>query len=669
MENKEVFMAQKKQVSPQDLYHLEVLTGLTLSPDSRKLVYSRLRVEKETEKKISDIFMVDTRTGKERQYTFGRASDHTPLWSPDGRFLAFLSDRGEEGRFQIFLLPADGGEARPLTSLKGSFASLSWSPDSKWLAFAFRETDPAVLEREQDEKKKKLGIPQRHITSLFYKFDGAGFLPKNKWHIWIVNSKTGKTRQLTKGSFHEEDPVWMPDSKSLLFSSNRTEEPALNPFDEQLYRISLDAKSTEQLTDFKGQKSWASPSPDGKHIAFTGFLGEEPWWKNQGLWIMPSQGGKPVNITREHDLTIASLTLNDTGGAPFFRPVWKRDASAIYFSVPEKGKNLVKEIRISTGEVKDLFAPPGVVGGVAFDEAQKHAAYFLGTATDPNQAAFTDLETGKTTILTRLNAFLANRTLSEPEEFWFSSHGHSIQGWILKPPGFDKKRRYPSILEIHGGPRMQYGFHFMHEFQVLAAQGYVVYFCNPRGSRGYSEDHTAAIWNQWGSVDYDDLMTFADIMEKKPYIDKKRMGVTGGSYGGYMTNWIIGHTRRFKAAVTQRSVSNLLSMWGSSDVNWSFQMEFGGKPPWEDYENFWKQSPMSTMGNAVTPTLVIHSENDLRCDIEQGEQVFVALKYLGVPTEMVRFPDEPHGLSRGGRTDRRIIRLNHILRWFDTYLK
>ena len=164
-------------------------------------------------------------------------------------------------------------------------------------------------------------------------------------------------------------------------------------------------------------------------------------------------------------------------------------------------------------------------------------------------------------------------------------------------------------------------------------------------------------------------MTFADIMEKKPYIDKKRMGVTGGSYGGYMTNWIIGHTRRFKAAVTQRSVSNLLSMWGSSDVNWSFQMEFGGKPPWEDYENFWKQSPMSTMGNAVTPTLVIHSENDLRCDIEQGEQVFVALKYLGVPTEMVRFPDEPHGLSRGGRTDRRIIRLNHILRWFDTYLK
>ncbi|HOO60044.1 MAG TPA: S9 family peptidase [Candidatus Mcinerneyibacteriales bacterium] len=662
-------MADKKNLFPGDLYRLEVLTGLSLSPDGSKLVYSRLRTEKETEKKISDLFMVDTCSGKERQYTFGRASDHTPLWSPDGRFLAFLSDRAEEGRFQIYLLPSDGGEARPLTHLKGSFASLSWSPDAKWLAFAFRETDASVLEREGDEQKKKLGIPERHITSLFYKFDGAGFLPENKWHIWIVNTATGKTKQLTRGSFHEEDPVWMPDSRSLLFSSNRTTEPALNPFDEQLFRISLDGKQTTQLTDFKGLKSWASPSPDGERIAFVGFIGEEPWWKNQGLWIMPSQGGEPVNLTRNCDLTIASLTLNDTGGAPFFRPVWKNDASALFFPVPEHGRNVVKEITLSTGEIRDFLAPKGVVGGLSFDKAQKKAAYFSGTVTDPNQAALTDLETGKTTVLTKLNSFLSKRNVSEPEEVWFSSQGHSIQGWILKPPGFDQRKQYPSILEIHGGPRMQYGYHFMHEFHVLAARGYVVYFCNPRGSRGYSEDHTAAIWNRWGSIDYDDLMAFADFMEKKPYIDKKRMGVTGGSYGGYMTNWIIGHTRRFKAAVTQRSVSNLLSMWGSSDVNWSFQMEFGGKPPWEDHENFWKQSPMSTIGNAATPTLVIHSENDLRCDIEQGEQVYVALKYLGVDTEMIRFPDEPHGLSRGGRTDRRILRLNHILRWFDKYLK
>jgi dipeptidyl aminopeptidase/acylaminoacyl peptidase len=253
---------------------------------------------------------------------------------------------------------------------------------------------------------------------------------------------------------------------------------------------------------------------------------------------------------------------------------------------------------------------------------------------------------------------------------WFEgTTGNDLQGWILKPPSFDPSRAYPAIIEIHGGPRTQYGHLFMHEFYVLAAQGYVVTFCNPRGSRGYGEEHAKAIWNRWGSVDYDDLMAWTDLLEEKPYIDSQRMGVTGGSYGGYMTNWIIGHTDRFRAAITQRSVSNLISMYGSSDFNWSFQQEFGDQPPWEAFESYWQQSPISHIGDATTPTLVIHSEDDLRCPIEQGEQIFVALKKLGVDTEMIRFPDEPHGLSRGGRTDRRVKRLEHILRWFDRYLK
>ena len=209
----------------------------------------------------------------------------------------------------------------------------------------------------------------------------------------------------------------------------------------------------------------------------------------------------------------------------------------------------------------------------------------------------------------------------------------------------------------------------MHEFFFLAAHGYVVAFCNPRGGRGYGEAHAKAIWNSWGTADYDDLMAWTDHVERQPYVDPERMGVTGGSYGGYLTNWIISHTDRFGAAVTQRSVSNLISMYGSSDYNWSFQYEFGDQPPWEAFDSYWQQSPISHIGGASTPTLVIHSEDDLRCPIEQGEQVFVALKKLGVETDMIRFPDEPHGLSRGGRTDRRIERLEHILRWFDRYLK
>jgi len=253
---------------------------------------------------------------------------------------------------------------------------------------------------------------------------------------------------------------------------------------------------------------------------------------------------------------------------------------------------------------------------------------------------------------------------------WFKGDaGNDLQGWIMRPPSYEEGMQYPAILEIHGGPRAQYGDIFMHEFHYLAAQGYVVFFANPRGGQGYGEDHSKAIWNNWGTVDYDDIMTWIEFVSQQPYVDSERLGITGGSYGGYMTNWIIGQTNRFQAAVTQRSVSNLISMYGSSDFNWAFQFEFGNQPPWENMENYWRQSPMKHIGNAQTPTLVIHSENDLRVAIEQGEQVFVALKKLGVDTEMIRYPDEPHGLSRAGRTDRRIDRLNHILRWFDKYLK
>jgi dipeptidyl aminopeptidase/acylaminoacyl peptidase len=273
--------------------------------------------------------------------------------------------------------------------------------------------------------------------------------------------------------------------------------------------------------------------------------------------------------------------------------------------------------------------------------------------------------------LTAVNeGLLKNIDLGQMDEVWVKgASGNKIQGWVLRPPGFRKNSKYPSILEIHGGPRVQYGNFFMHEFYYLAAQGYVVHFCNPRGGQGYGEAHSKSIWRNWGTVDYDDLMAWTDYVRRKPYIDGRRMGVTGGSYGGYMTNWIIGKTDRFKAAVTQRSVSNLISMWGSSDFNWVFQDEINGRPPWAGLDDYWRQSPMKHIGKATTPTLVIHSEQDLRCAIEQGEQVFVALKRLGVETEMVRFPDEPHGLSRGGRTDRRVDRLKHILRWFDRYLK
>ena len=255
---------------------------------------------------------------------------------------------------------------------------------------------------------------------------------------------------------------------------------------------------------------------------------------------------------------------------------------------------------------------------------------------------------------------------------WFkAADGTDLQGWITFPPEFDASQTYPSILEIHGGPQAQYGRFFMHEFYYLAAQGYVVYWCNPRGGRGYGQAHSSAIENRWGTVDYDDVMAWADFMAQQPYIDPTRMGVTGGSYGGYMTSLIIGKTDRFKTAVAQRVVSNLISFYGASDLNATKSERLVGmsQPPWDDIDNYWAQSPLKYIGNAKTPTLVIHSEQDLRCPEDQGTQVFTALKRMGVDTELVLFPEESHGLSRMGRTDRRIARLNHMLRWFDKYLK
>jgi acylaminoacyl-peptidase len=271
--------------------------------------------------------------------------------------------------------------------------------------------------------------------------------------------------------------------------------------------------------------------------------------------------------------------------------------------------------------------------------------------------------------ITGLNsAWLKTVAIAKPQEVWFTSTGKTrVQGWVLKPPSFRRGRRYPGIVEIHGGPNAQYGYTFFHEMQLLAARGYVVFYCNPRGSQGRGKDFSAAIVNAWGTVDYEDIMAGADWFFAQPYVDPKRAGVTGGSYGGYMTNWIVGHTRRFKAAVTQRSVVSLKSFYGTSDLGWNDDREFGG-PPWKNPEGYERMSPLTYAKDVRTPLLILHNENDYRCLIEQAEQLYTTLKVMGKKVEMVRFPEEFHGLSRHGRPDRRIARLEHILRWFHKYL-
>jgi len=574
------------------------------------------------------------------------------------------------------VIPFQGGEARQVTNLKGEIGAFEWSPDGKRFVCQFRKKDKEEIEREKDEQKKKLGVVSRHISRIFFKLDAKGFLPKERWHIWVFDARTGKARQLTEGDVYDEwEPGWAPDGKRIVFCSNRTKDPDLDPDVVELLVISRDGGELRKIPTPFGPKGSPVFSTDGKWVAYYGIEGRGQYWKNDSLWIVPANGkGKARNLTERFDFNVSTWTINDLpGNPPQMPPTWSKDGKRIYFPVAKHGNVFLNSVALD-GRRKSLQAvidEDGVLGACNFSKDQSKLSYFRGDMKNPGDVWVRDMATGRSRRLTQINEnLLKTIDLGQTEEVWFKGAAkNDLQGWILKPPGFNKARKYPSILEIHGGPRVQYGNFFMHEFYYLAAQGYVVYFSNPRGGQGYGEKHSKAINNNWGTVDYDDLMAWTDFAVRKPYIDKKRMGVTGGSYGGYMTNWIIGQTSRFAAAVTQRSVSNLISMYGSSDFNWAFQYEFSNKPPWEDLRNYWRQSPIKYIGNAKTPTLIIHSEQDLRCAIEQGEQVFVALKKLGVDTEMVRFPDEPHGLSRGGRTDRRIERLKHILRWFHKYLK
>ena len=664
----------KKVTKAEDLYKFQVINGLRISPDGKFLIYQQTRVDSKTEKKYTNLWVIGTERGGVRQFTFGNQSDTLPRWSPDSSQIAFLSNRENKDKPpQIYLISIHGGEAQRLTEIEGVVSDFAWSPDGRRLVCSLQKTDPEQLEREKDEQKKKLGVVSRRYERVFYKLDGSGYLPRERTHIWVVDTRTGKGRQLTDHTvYDEQSPTWSPDGKWIAFTSNRSQEPDFNPDEIDLFLIPAVGGEFKKVQAPVGEKTQPSFSPDGRWIVYYGREGKELWYKNDSLWVAPLDSSSPArNLTEAYDLNVSPWTINDIGEPELMPPTWTKDGQRLLFPVTYHGSSVLMSVAVDGSSLQTEIGEGGVVGSFALDKDQEWLAYLYGDANDPCQVFLQDWKSKSIRKLTQVNAeILRNVDLGSLETVWIKGPaGNDLQGWILKPPGFDAKKKYPSILEIHGGPLTQYGFLFMHEFYYLAAQGYVVHFTNPRGGRGYGEAHAVAIWGDWGNADYADLMAWTDYVSDQPYIDKNRMGVTGGSYGGYMTLWIIGHTQRFKVAVTQRCVSNMVSMWGSSDLNWSFQVELQAGPPFEDLQKYWDMSPMKYIGNARTPTLVSHSEGDLRCPIEQGEQAFVALKRLGVDTEMVRFPDEFHGLSRTGRTDRKIARLNHFVRWFDKYLK
>ena len=666
-----------------DIYRIRQPLDLRLSPDGTRAVVCVSQPDQEQLKNLIHLWLVDLRAAgatQAFQFTQGKHSESNPRWSPDGTRIGFLSERS--GKSEFWVIPAGGGEARQVTQLKGTVSDFAWHPDGRTVVVVFTPQDDEAKKREEQKKRGEPGADApavREIQRLFYKLDGSGFLPQGKAHLWRVDLKRGRARRLTRDErFSEEVPRLSPDGRVLYFLSNRSADPDRDLQRMDLWRMPSGGGRLTKIRKFAGPAHDFALSPGGDRIAFYGRPDPDAPWNSRHtkLWLIPAAGGRPVELTAALDRSCVNTTINDTFGIPPTPPPqWSADSKWLAFAVANEGRSEVWRVGSSGGKPVPLLSLPGVVLDFAVDFTRNLIHATWADSTNPGEVR-TFSFAGEPAASIPRSAFntpwLSRRAWARPHELWCRSRDrHPVQGWVLLPPGLRKGQKCPGILYIHGGPATQYGHAFFHEFQLLAARGYAVMYSNPRASSGYSEQHLAACIGKWGTLDYADLMAFTDAaLQAHPAIDRRRLGVAGGSYGGFMTNWVVGHTHRFRAAVSSRSISNFLSFVGCSDFGYAWPKGFFGHPSaWSDPRRYLRLSPLAYLNFMRTPMLIEHQEEDQRCPMEQAEQLWAALKWKGVPVEFVRYPQEPHGMSRSGRPDRRIHRLERILKWFERWLK
>lgn len=661
-------MGEKRFLKAEDLYELKSVTDPQFSPDGKTCVFVQTEMLENKNDYASNLYIIDIENGGEpKQWTFGENRNHSPRWSPDGSKVAFVSNRN--GKNQIFVMDANGGEAQQAASFKNGASGPVWSPDGAKIACSVSlKPDEDLLEKEEDKKDEKKLEPFVAVE-MKYKSDAAGFWDGKYKQTAIINLADGRAELLAKGEADYHLQCWSPDGKTIVLSADETPERDFS-FKSDLLLIDIESGNKTKITNGKGYYGNASFSPNGKYL---GYAGHEREYENatlSQLWIHELETGQVQCITENLDILVGDAVVGDfQQGAYSPGLLWGEDSESFYFLASDQG-NTVLYFGNLEGAVYPALLDQQHVYGYTLDPKNQRIVAAVSNPILPGELFQLEVTTGELKQLTAVNEkFLASITLSQPEQISFpASDGTPLHGWIMKPAGFKEGEKYPLVLEIHGGPHAMYANTYFNEFQVLASEGYAVLYINPRGSHGYGQQFVNAVRGDYGGGDYQDVMDAVDYaLENYDFINKERLGVTGGSYGGFMTNWIVGHSDRFKAAVTQRSISNWISFYGVSDIGYYFT-EWQIKADLNDFETLWKHSPLAYADKIKTPLLILHSEKDYRCPIEQAEQLFIALKRQGKETKFIRFPESNHELSRSGKPNLRLSRLGYIVEWFNDHL-
>ncbi|HEY2019115.1 MAG TPA: S9 family peptidase [Bryobacteraceae bacterium] len=646
----------KRGVTSEDYFAFESISDPHISPDGTQVAYVLTTVDQKRNRRDNSVWVVamDGQSAPRRLTAEGTNSS-SPRWSPDGSRLALVSTRagataeGEASRPQIYLLPMNGGEAQMLTHVKNGVSAFQWSPDGRRFV-ALSRSGPSD---NVSPTARKSDV--RHYAHISYKFNDTGWYDDKRSHLWVLDAASGAARQITSGDdWNDTDPQWSPDSTRIAFVSDRTGQEYDNGHNKDVWVIGADGGALTKISDHEFDDAQPRWSPDGRRIAFAGQTRRREAPK---LYVAPAAGGKSTLAVDDLDLIPTALR-------------WGPGSNELRFETGVKGQMHVFGVDLEARKLRPVTSGERAVRAFDFNEKAHVMTYLVNDFQHLDDLYTAGLDGSRERRLTHLNSGLWSGLELAPVERlrYKSTDGQDIDGFLVKPVGWQQGRKYPMVLSIHGGPAGQYGVDWYHEFQVYAAKGWAVFFCNPRGSTGYGEKFERGIMNNWGGMDYQDVMSGVDAaLRQNPWIDADKLGVTGGSYGGFMTNWILGHTTRFKAAVTLRSISNFVSDDGTRDGAYGHEDDFKGFL-FDELDQYWTASPLKYAKNVKTPTLILHSDNDYRVPLEQGEQWFRALRHYGVNAELVIFPRENHNLTRTGEPKHLVESLDWQCYWFDRFL-